>query len=84
MGTNPTSSILLIVYIRSYVRICIRTLLFYKPFISYRTTGKNNNFSSQYTNNIKNYGVDDNCEVTILIVTDNQQGSAHWKLLKFQ
>ena len=64
--------------------VYIRTLLFYKPFISYRTSGKNNNFSSQYTNNIKNYGVDDNCEVTILIVTDNQQGSAHWKLLKFQ
>ena len=33
---------------------------------------------------MKNYGVDDNCEITILIVIDNQQGSAHWKLLKFQ
>ena len=33
---------------------------------------------------MKNYGVDDNCEITTLIVTDNQQGSAHWKLLKFQ
>ena len=58
--------------------------MFYKPFISYRTTGKNNIFSSQDTNNIKNYGVDDNCEITILIVTDNQQGSTQWKLLKFQ
>ena len=40
--------------------------------------------------NINTYGTTDstadNCEilVTILIVADNQQGSAHWKLLKFQ
>ena len=74
MGTNPTSSILLIVYIRTYTFV-LQTIYF---------TGKNNNFSSQYTNNMKNYGVDDNCEITILIVTDSQQGSAHWKLLKFQ
>ncbi len=47
-------------------------------------SGKNNDFSSQYTNNMKNYGVDENCETTILIMTDNQQGSEHWKLLKFQ
>ena len=65
-------------YVCTYVYFCFTNHLFL-------TAGKNNNFSSQYTNNMKNYGVDDNnCEITILIVTDNKQGSAHWKLLKFQ